>query len=183
MVALLVVLALEGSQLVLVLHLQEEAELLVAGVELWVSQKIIEKTCLRLLLADVVGQLHRPHHDYPCVVFSYNPAVEVAQLDQVFGETEAPPWSIRLLQQQGFQEGERSDPVDFEFEEGDDLCFGGLELGTRVGVGSDVGEVLEAGRIDFLVFAGHPEASYSHQLVLLLEDGVARLVLFEVGEG
>lgn len=62
MVGLLVVLPLEGSQLVFVLHLQEEAELLVAGVEIWVSQIISEEDRLGLLLADVVSQLHYSHH-------------------------------------------------------------------------------------------------------------------------
>lgn len=62
MVGLLVVLPLEGSQLVFVLHLQEEAELLVAGVEIWVSQIISEEDRLGLLLADVVSQLHYSHY-------------------------------------------------------------------------------------------------------------------------
>lgn len=70
-----------------------------------------------------------------------------------------------------------------EVEEEDDLGFGRLELVTGVGVGSDIGEILEARGIDLFVFAGHPEASYSHQLVFLLKDGVGRLVLFDVGEG
>ncbi len=54
MVALFVVFAFDGCQLVLVLDLQEQAEFLVAGVEIWVSQKISEKTCFGLMLADVV---------------------------------------------------------------------------------------------------------------------------------
>lgn len=55
MVRLLVVLSLEGSQLAFVLCLQEQAELLVARVEIWVSQGILEKDGIRLILTDVIG--------------------------------------------------------------------------------------------------------------------------------
>lgn len=42
--------------------------------------------------------------------------------------------------------------------------------------------VLHAGRVDFLVFAGDPETSDAHQLVLVLADFLKGAELIQVGK-
>ena len=78
---------------------------------------------------------------------------------------------------------ERSGAVELKVESLDDVPFHDLQVFERVSVGSHFDVVLGAGRVDFLVFAGDPQASDPDKLVLILGDLAGGGVVAEIAEG